>query len=97
MVSSLTGKDSDEATRKNIADALTRHAATIGDITDIHSVRVRETGHGLIVNYHCRVAPERDVTSVHEMVDRLEHDLKNEIKNILRIVSHTEPIRPTNS
>ena len=97
VVSSLTGKDSDEATRKDIADALTRHAAAIVDITDIHSVRVRETGHGLIVNYHCRVSPERDVTSVHEMVDRLEHDLKNEIKNILRIVSHTEPIRPADS
>jgi len=34
---------------------------------------------------------------VHEMVDRLEHDLKNEIKNILRIVSHTEPVRPADS
>jgi divalent metal cation (Fe/Co/Zn/Cd) transporter len=97
VVSSLTGKDSDEVTRTHIADALVRHAAAIGEITDIHSVRVRETGHGLIVNYHCRVAPERDVTSVHELVDRLEHDLKSEIKNILRIVSHTEPVRPANS
>ena len=97
VVSSLTGRDSDEVTRQKIAEALSRHAANIGDITDIHSVRVRETGHGLIVNYHCRVAPEKDVTSVHEMVDRLEHDLKSEIKDILRIVSHTEPVRPAHS
>ena len=97
VVSSLIGKDTDEATRVHIAESLSRHAATSGAITDIHSVRVRETGHGLIVNYHCRVDPQRDVTSVHELVDRLEHDLKTEMKNILRIVSHTEPIRPANS
>jgi len=97
VVSSLIGKDADEATHAHIAESLSRHAATSGTISDIHSVRVRETGHGLIVNYHCRVDPHRDVTSVHEMVDRLEHDLKAEMKNILRIVSHTEPIRPANS
>ncbi len=97
VVSSLIGKDTDETIRTQVAGALSRHAATIGAITDIHSVRVRETGHGLIVNYHCRVDPQRDVTSVHEMVDRLEHDVKTEIENILRIVSHTEPTRPANS
>ena len=97
VVSSLTGKDSDDATRTHVAQSLTRHAATTGVITDIHSVRVRETGHGLIVNYHCRVDPKRDVTSVHEIVDRLEHDVKTDINNILRIVSHTEPIRSAES
>ena len=94
VVSSLMGKDTDELTKDHVTQSLSRHAKASGTISDVHSVRVRETGHGLVVNYHCRVDPELDVTSVHEAVDRLEHGVKNDIPNILRIVSHTEPVRP---
>ncbi len=97
VVSSLMGKDTDEATKSQVTQSLTLHARASGTISDVHSVRVRETGHGLVVNYHCRVEPHLDVTSVHEAVDRLEHGVKNDIPNILRIVSHTEPVRSAQS
>ena len=61
---------------------------------DVHSVRVRETpGHGLLVNYHCRVDPQLDVATVHDHVDRLEQRVRAEEPRITRIVSHTEPLR----
>lgn len=93
VVSSLFGKDSDETTHIRLSGTLKKFAQLVGTITDIHSVRVRETERGLIVNYHCRVDPTLDVATVHDAVDRLEHHVKNDITNILRIVSHTEPIR----
>ena len=57
-------------------------------------VRVRETPHGLVVNYHCRVEPSMDVANVHECVDRMEHGVRSDAPRIIRIVSHTEPVRP---
>jgi divalent metal cation (Fe/Co/Zn/Cd) transporter len=56
-------------------------------------VRVRETGHGLVVNYHCRVDPALNVAAVHERVDQLEHLVRADFPSISRIVSHTEPAR----
>ena len=41
-------------------------------IREVHSVRVRETPAGLVVNYHCRVEPALNVAAVHELVDDLE-------------------------
>ena len=93
VISSLIGHDVDEPRRQQIANSLTRNALSSQTITDIHNVRVRATDHGLIVNYHCRVAPDLEVTLVHEAVDQLEHKVRKDNPDILRIVSHTEPIR----
>jgi cation diffusion facilitator family transporter len=94
VATSLDGRDVDGAGRDSIAAHLARYAATLGTITDIHSVRVRETDHGLVVNYHCRVDPALSVSVVHEAVDLLEHLVRNDVPAITRIVSHTEPVRP---
>lgn len=94
VVSSLSGSDVTDERRDQVIRSLERHAATIGSISDVHSVRVRATDHGLIVNYHCRVDPKMNVASVHEAVDTLEHHVKQDVPAILRIVSHSEPLRP---
>src|SRR6266699_5750161 len=53
-----------------IKTALSRFAADSA-IHDIHSVRVRNTDAGEIVNFHCRAAPSMSVIKVHENVDVL--------------------------
>jgi cation diffusion facilitator family transporter len=93
VVASLAGRDVDAGQADGIRASLQRHAGTIGVITDVHSVRVRDTEHGLVVNYHCRVDPALDVTTVHERVDQLEHLVRSDYPAIGRIVSHTEPLR----
>ena len=95
IVPSLSGTDAGPETTEAVAASLRRGAAETGTITDVHSVRVRTTEHGLVVNYHCRVNPLLDVASVHECVDRLEHAARNDYPEITRIVSHTEPVRPS--
>ncbi|MCP8937719.1 cation-efflux pump [Alsobacter sp. SYSU M60028] len=94
VVASLAGRDADPAEAERVRESLVRHAAETGAIKDVHSVRVRETPHGLVVNYHCRVEPTMDVASVHECVDRMEHGVRSDAPRIIRIVSHTEPVRP---
>src|SRR5712691_5744049 len=73
-----------------IKTALARFAAD-GAIHDIHSVRVRNTDAGEIVNFHCRAAPSMSVIKVHENVDEIERALRRAFPTIKRVISHAEP------
>jgi cation diffusion facilitator family transporter len=73
-----------------IAAALSRFAAD-GAIHDIHSVRVRDTDAGEIVNFHCRAAPSMSVIKVHENVDEIERALRRAFPTVKRVISHAEP------
>jgi cation diffusion facilitator family transporter len=70
--------------------ALSRFAAN-GAIHDIHSVRVRNTDAGEIVNFHCRAAPSISVIRVHESVDEIERALRRAFPTVKRVISHAEP------
>jgi cation diffusion facilitator family transporter len=75
---------------QTIAEALSRFAAD-GAIHDIHSVRVRDTDAGEIVNFHCRAAPSMSVIKVHENVDAIERALRRAFPTVKRVISHAEP------
>src|SRR6202165_5567717 len=73
-----------------IRTALSRFAADSA-IHDIHSVRVRNTEAGEIVNFHCRAAPSMSVIKVHENVDEIERALRRAFPSVNRVISHAEP------
>src|SRR6266478_6247692 len=73
-----------------IKTALSRFAAN-GAIHEIHSVRVRNTDAGEIVNFHCRAAPSMSVIKVHEKVDEIERALRRAFPTVKRVISHAEP------
>ncbi len=80
-----------EAIGKAIAQEAARAAETGGPIRDIHSVRVRETRNGLVVNYHCRADAALHVAAVHLAVDRIERAVREARPDVCRLVSHAEP------
>ena len=73
-----------------IKTALSRFAADTA-IHDIHSVRVRNTDAGEIVNFHCRATPLMSVLKVHETVDEIERALRRAFPTVKRVISHAEP------
>jgi divalent metal cation (Fe/Co/Zn/Cd) transporter len=75
---------------ETIKNALSRFA-TGGAIHDVHSVRVRDTDAGEIVNFHCRAAPSMSVIKVHESVDEIERALRRAFPTVKRVISHAEP------
>ena len=75
-----------------IRSVLSRFAADSA-IHDIHSVRVRITDAGEIVNFHCRAAPSMSVIKVHENVDEIERALRRAFPTVRRVISHAEPTR----
>lgn len=79
-------------TVEDIGKALAGEAARLaGPIHDIHSVRVRQTAKGLVVNYHCRVDSALDVAAVHAAVDAIERAVRIARPQVCRLVSHAEP------
>ena len=66
-------------------------AAEGGMIRGVHSVRVRETDEGEIVNFHCYVDPALTVQAVHEKVDEVERTLRRRSPSIKRVIGHAEP------
>jgi cation diffusion facilitator family transporter len=87
------GRDAPQPRVTEVEHALTEYAAGMGLIGEIHDVRVRETGDGEIVNFHCRVTPEKTVHDVHEKVDELERALRRRWPSIMRVIGHAEPKR----
>ncbi len=75
---------------ETIKTALARFAADSA-IHDIHSVRVRNTDAGEIVNFHCYAAPSMSVIEVHENVDEIERALRRAFPAVKRVISHAEP------
>jgi divalent metal cation (Fe/Co/Zn/Cd) transporter len=88
----LQGHDAPPEERAEIASALAKMAPETSAIHDVHSVRVRTTPDGLVVNYHCRVCPHLNVDEVHDHVDALDHKMRGAFPGIVRIVGHAEPL-----
>lgn len=88
----LKGHPVPEEIRAEVALVLAE-MSTNGPIRDVHSVRVRKTPDGLVVNYHCRVRPYLSVGEVHDYVDALDHKMRGAFPGIVRIVGHAEPLR----
>jgi cation diffusion facilitator family transporter len=86
----LAGTAADETLSAEIGEALARAAAGTS-ITNIHSVRARQTTGGLVVHFHCLAPPHMDVASVHALLDDVERAAKLEFPRIVRIIGHAEP------
>ena len=87
------GREAPPERVKAVAMALSELADESRSIRDVHDVRVRETEEGEIVNFHCHVDPQMSVQSVHENVDALERNLKQQSPSIKRVIGHAEPMR----
>ena len=87
------GGDAPPERIETVRRALTGIATTLGTMHDIHNVRVRKTGAGQIVNFHCRARPNLKVSEVHAAVDDIERALRRDFSDIKRVIGHAEPDR----
>ncbi|HEY8382713.1 MAG TPA: cation diffusion facilitator family transporter [Microvirga sp.] len=92
-VGALAGTDESAGTTAAVARSLAECAALVGTVRDVHSVRVRRTSDGLVVNYHCRIEPALQVTEVHACVDELERRFRAAHPEVVRVIGHAEPLR----
>ncbi|MDQ3558495.1 MAG: cation-efflux pump [Pseudomonadota bacterium] len=79
--------------RASYIAALEDAAREIDGLSDVHDVRLRQSGRGYVLVAHCRLDPSGTVESVHRRVDDLERLVKLRLPEIARIVIHAEPAR----
>ncbi|CAN5160957.1 cation diffusion facilitator family transporter [soil metagenome] len=79
--------------RDRIETVMRRLANPHPMVTDLHNIRVRRSGGRLYVHYHCRFAPAETVERVHDVIDRIEAALQDEVPAIKRVIAHAEPLR----
>lgn len=90
-VKALLGSDVDVEMKKAFLDALSTASEDIGMIEDVHSVRVRRSEAGIVVNYHCYIDPGQTVADVHKRVDELERTFRSQHPDVIRVIGHAEP------
>ncbi|MDK9696065.1 MAG: cation-efflux pump [Siculibacillus sp.] len=91
-VDRLAGHDADAATVAEITADLEAAAARGGVVGEIHAVRARVTEEGLIVNFHCRAAPETAIATLHTAIDEVERAVRATRRSVRRVIGHGEPI-----
>jgi cation diffusion facilitator family transporter len=89
----LFGHDAASERIKAVHDELATIATTLGNVRDVHDVRVRETPDGEIVNFHALVDPALSVSAVHDRIDDVERALRQRFPTIKRVIGHAEPRR----
>jgi cation diffusion facilitator family transporter len=77
---------------KTISARLMLLASRQKRLRDVHNVRVRRTGEGLFVHYHCRFKGDETVDTVHTAVDHIENGLQAAFPKIRRVIAHAEPL-----
>jgi cation diffusion facilitator family transporter len=87
----IDGRLVEQEEQDKIREILERLASESGKLSGMHNVRVRESYMGLIVCFQCRTAADLTVAEVHEIVDSLEHKVRQAYPGIWRIVAHAEP------
>jgi len=87
----MSGADAPPARVAEVWAVLATLAADGGVLRNVHDVRVRDTRHGEIVNFHCDVDPALRVDDVHERVDDVERGLRRRFPEIKRVIGHAEP------
>lgn len=88
----LHGQEPTARIRNQLMAELAKLAKKEKQLSDLHNIRIRATEEGLFVHYHCRFAPETAVQTVHDVVDRIEVKLMENVRNVARVVAHAEPV-----
>lgn len=91
QVETLAGRDCASMETLAMTEALADLALKSGVVGDIHNVRARETGAGVIVHYHCRVLQTARVSVVHDLIDEIERRFRARFSSVIRVVGHAEP------
>jgi cation diffusion facilitator family transporter len=88
----LDGEPASDADTAAITATLQTLAARQPRLSEVHNIRIRQTGQGLFVHYHCRFNGTDSIDDVHTCIDQVENGLQAEYPAIRRVIAHAEPL-----
>jgi cation diffusion facilitator family transporter len=66
-------------------------AAATDEVIDVHKVRTRRMGPGLMVDLHITVDGGMSVTQGHDVSESVKQRIKEQVKDVIDVVVHLEP------
>ena len=75
-----------EERRQHLVELVARHP----ELSNLHDLRTRTSGNRHFVQFHIDMDPDLSVTEAHDIVERVEIDLRNRIPN-LELFIHIDP------
>jgi cation diffusion facilitator family transporter len=66
-------------------------AAATDEVLDVHKVRTRRMGPGVMVDLHITVDGGMNVTRGHDVSEAVKRRIKQEVENVVDVVVHLEP------
>lgn len=88
----LEGDSAASSEAAAITTELTHLTARQPGLSDLHSIRIRQTDQGIFVHYHCRFDGNASVDAVHTCIDHVENGLADKFPAIRRVIAHAEPL-----
>jgi cation diffusion facilitator family transporter len=80
-----------EANMDHLNKKVAKIVKNFPEIVDIHGLDIRRINDKLALSLHCVMRGSDTVQASHEVAERLEYLLKNELKEIERVTIHIEP------
>jgi divalent metal cation (Fe/Co/Zn/Cd) transporter len=60
-----------------------------------HEVTITDNQDGKVLECHVEVPPQQTLGDAHEQVSQLEHNLREQLPDVVRVVTHIEPAQST--
>lgn len=80
------------ANEKRVAEQVEAIAVREPRAGEIHNIFVTAQPEGLHVSMHAKFPGSMSLAAAHEIAEKLESDIKNEIESVVRVDTHLEPL-----
>ena len=78
-----------------LRERATAAAATVPEVREVHNVRVMRVGGGYELSLHVKLPRELSLAEAHDVIERLEDDVRDAVPELRSVHTHIEPLSRT--
>ena len=82
---------SDRGAPGHVTARICEVARATGGVVDVHALRTRQMGPGILVDLHVTVDGSMSVTHGHDVSEAVKQRIKQEVEDVIDVVVHLEP------
>ena len=78
-----------------LRERATAAASTVPEVREVHNVRVMRVGDAYELSLHVKLPRELSLAEAHDVIERLEAEVRAEVPELRRVHTHIEPLSRT--
>jgi len=79
----------------DIRERATAAAASVPEVREVHNVRVMRVPEGHELSLHVKLSRDLSLDEAHDVVERLEQEIRAEVPELRMVHTHIEPLSPS--